>query len=565
MHELLEVVARELTDVGANASVHVGMFPADDGESVYVVVPHEYFVLTATGDHPTRAQLRRTVAFCVEHPGNATFETGARWASAAGSAFDINRDSTQELNRRGVRTQRFVLGYSPLWDQWHGTDTSSRGVDITYLGTTDVRRDYLLALQAEELSQWRTALLIPPHEQMTKPRPDFLMGSDKHRHLANSRILLNLHRGASRSLEWVRVLEAMCNGCAVVSERSVDFEPLVPGVHIAFSDGDVAAGICSALLRNPGRLDEIRDSAYAVCRQELSMRGSVHALMEEAERLAGKRRQARNMTVTSVGYTTNQPPTMPEPPPPDPAMPRLSDWAGPLPETARRTMRDLVSESLDLLKFEVNEVLGGRAKGGEAAVDVVISGNGNIADLAVTCRSLAVQDVAIKVLVAEPVDVLEGVGRPRGRMLNALIEKAGAPVLLIVDPGQELLPGALSKLLDALNRDPALSAVYAMAADTRSGYLWNSLPPEWERLRRRVYLGAPILIRRAAMEAIGGYREDPELLGFEDHELWLRLLSRGHAGALVPQILVRGARTTPPAFSVSGLTPEVTTSLLAPN
>jgi hypothetical protein len=350
-----------------------------------------------------------------------------------------------------------------------------------------------------------------------------------------------------------------------VSERSVDFEPLVPGVHIAFTGGDAAAGICSALLRNPGRLDEMRDAAYALCRQQLLMTGSANELIEEAHRLAGTRRQTRKINMTSVGSRTDQPATMPEPPPPDPAMPRLSDWAGPLPESARSTMRELVSQSLESLKFEIHEVLVGSANGGRAAVDVVISGNGNMADLAVTCRSLAIQGVTIRVLVAEPLDASAEVGCPRGRMLNALIERGSAPVLLIVDPGQELLRGALGKLLDVLNRDPALSAVYAMAADARSGALWNSLPPEWGRLRRRVYLGAPILVRREAIDAIGGYMEEPELVGFEDHELWLRLLSRGHAGALVPQILVRGARTTPPPLSVSGLTPEVTMSLLAPN
>ena len=71
MEELLGVVAEEVRAIGVDASSHRGAFPPGDGNEVFVVVPHEYFVLTDIESHPDAATLRRTIAFCVEHPGNA--------------------------------------------------------------------------------------------------------------------------------------------------------------------------------------------------------------------------------------------------------------------------------------------------------------------------------------------------------------------------------------------------------------------------------------------------------------------------------------------------------------
>src|ERR1017187_3508954 len=179
MGELLEVVSDAVSHTGVRTSIHIGSFPSLSEPAAYVVVPHEFFVLTAPEDQPTDEQLSRTIGFCVEHPGNATFEVSASRGARLGALFDINADSTDELRRRGLSVERFRLGYSPRWDAWGGDSTSLRPTDITYMGTADARRDQLLALQAEALSRWDCRLLLPPHEQMTQPRPDFLMGSEK--------------------------------------------------------------------------------------------------------------------------------------------------------------------------------------------------------------------------------------------------------------------------------------------------------------------------------------------------------------------------------------------------
>jgi len=62
-------------------------------------------------------------------------------------------------------------------------------------------------------------------------RADYLVDGEKFAHLARTKLLVNLHQEHSRSFEWVRVLQAIANGCVVVSEPSLDDQPLVPGEH----------------------------------------------------------------------------------------------------------------------------------------------------------------------------------------------------------------------------------------------------------------------------------------------------------------------------------------------
>lgn len=288
MHELLCVVAHEVqrasdcTDV--EAIVSEGPLP-DDPDGVFVVVPHEYFVVLPEDQHPNEQQLRRTIGFCVEHPGTATFLTTVRMARALGDRVAISESTTSALNRIGLSTQRFVLGYSELWDCWQEA-SDERTLDVLYLGTADERRSRLISLEIEQLDEADLFLAMPPHEPMTRPRPDFFMGAEKHKLLARAKVLLNLHRSESNALEWVRVLEAMCNGCVVVTETSSSFDPLIPGTHFLMSRPRSLTRVVRALLADPDRLADLRRNAYNVVHTELDTQKSARMLIDMAQRLA---------------------------------------------------------------------------------------------------------------------------------------------------------------------------------------------------------------------------------------------------------------------------------------
>ena len=93
--------------------------------------------------------------------------------------------------------------------------------------------------------------------------PGTVFGRDKYELLARSRVLLNIHRDDVRPgyFEWARMIEAMANGCAVLTEPSTGFEPLVEGRHFVATD-DLAGGLerCST---TPTRCAELGEAARA--------------------------------------------------------------------------------------------------------------------------------------------------------------------------------------------------------------------------------------------------------------------------------------------------------------
>ena len=149
------------------------------------------------------------------------------------------------------------------------------------------RRLRALAGYAGTLWPREVKLLVPPERPKTEERADFLMGEAKWRLLASAKTLLNLHRQESAYFEWVRVLEAVANGCVLVSEHSADTDPLVPGEHFVSGTLENLALLADGLLRDEERLVSMRTAAYELVRAELPMRPA-------AERLAACRRLARS-------------------------------------------------------------------------------------------------------------------------------------------------------------------------------------------------------------------------------------------------------------------------------
>ena len=171
MRELLEQIAYEARLAGVDAQVIDGDFPPGD-DIVYVVVPHEYFIVRPPARWPSTELLSRTIALAVEPPGTPSFEVSADHARRCAIVMDINAKSIDELHRRGVSVLPFQLGYSEYFDHWHGVDRPRQN-DIVYLGTSDPRRDALLASYSRWWLSRRVSLFIPS-------RAPGLRASDSH-------------------------------------------------------------------------------------------------------------------------------------------------------------------------------------------------------------------------------------------------------------------------------------------------------------------------------------------------------------------------------------------------
>ncbi|MFD1150194.1 glycosyltransferase family protein [Saccharothrix hoggarensis] len=554
MEELFEVVADAVRRAGGRARTAVGRFPEPEADTVYVVVPHEYFYVTPVADRPADELRRRTIAFCVEHPGTMTFERTAGLIGSLAGAVDINVDSTEELRRRGVAVEHFQLGYTPLWDRWAGDPDAERGVDVTYLGTAERRRSLLLDSYSADLADLRVRLLTPPHEPMVGARVDFLPGEAKFRHLADSRVLINLHREQSKALEWVRVLEALTNGCVVVTEPSTDVEPLVPGKHLVVARPQSLGAVAAGVVAQPSLERDLRLAGYDFVRHELDLLGSARTLVELASNvLAGPPHPAPLPALPTPQAEHRETPLAVDTPSWDPR------FAGE--EAARRevTVPETTAMRLAVERTTYAQRASGRAwhdhlagTSSRSGVDVLVVHRPGEPDPDALVFDLLGGTVRPdRVLVCfdgtplptrTHADVVLEHEMPLGRGVarNGLLARSEADLLLVVDAGMRASRRLVERLVAA-----DVDVAHCPVGDPRDG-LVGALPPEERRLRRLPYLGSGYLVRRDVVDRLGGWTEDPALEGLEDHVFWRRIVAEDVPTALVQQVLLRRQRPDPP-------------------
>ena len=506
MEEILAAVAdvtREAAPTGTEVSSHRGLVSqVIDARTVAVVVPHEYYALTPAEPDALRA---RTVAFGVEHPGTEEFETSVRYAAGLAARFEISADSVEELAHRGIAATPFPLGLVPAWDC--RPDVRHRDVDVAYLGTADARRIGILARAAPDLAGLHTELVLPPHEQITGPRPDFLIGRDKWTLLARSKVLVNLHRGSKTALEWVRVLEAVTNGCAVVTEPSDDLGPLRPGEHLLVAEPDDIGRAAAELARDEPRRAAMAEAAHELCRTELDMTAA-------AARLVDACRQA---VAEAPAVADLAPPPVPEP------GQHLAVW---LPAAGGGTW---APPGLEPAARATQLVTQERAPASDGPVAVLCASLAGDGPVTTTTASVAAELPGLGVHVRRG-----GETGHRGEVRNRLLERSDEPFLAVLDAGDAVIGDALERMADLLRGDPGLDAVLCPA--TYGDTLVNALLPDEQRLRQRVYLTRGYVVRRSTMEALGGFTEAPELAGLVDHHFWLSLTAGGGRTAMLRRI-----------------------------
>ena len=144
-------------------------------------------------------------------------------------------------------------------------------------------------------------------------------------------------------------------------------------------------------------------------------------------------------------------------------------------------------------------------------------------------------------LVAQP-----NAGVSVARNEGARVSRGGH--LVFLDADDVLAPTYVERCLEALHAAPR-GVAYAYTQMQHFGAddaVFASLPFDRRVLLRGNFVNASALVRREAFEAAGGF--DPSFtLGYEDYELWVRMLSLGHVGVLVPEALLRYRRHAAPS------------------
>ena len=501
---------------------------------MFVVVPHEYFRVLPEHLLPGDDVRKRTIGFCVEHPGTDTFTTTLLETRRLGACVDINDDSTAQLAASGVPVERFQLGYSSHWDVWRGAD-SDRPVDVLYLGTADDRRSRFLSVDPETLADYEVFMAMPPHEPMIRPRPDFFMGAEKFRLLSESKILLNLHRSESISFEWVRALEAMSNGCVMVSEHSSDHPPFVPGRHFISGSPHNLVHLARAMLTDPQRLQAMRNETYEFLRNELTMRPAAKMLAQLAIEVADRPRRVAKPRGGQVRARR---------------WPRWATGITNLPAVDRQTIR-ISDDSHRPLRRTLTEHRASRAP---ASVDAIVLATTSMqfstndaADLLQTLQGAGDRSARVVVTGEDAFTVVDPstdaaismdhtIGSP-GERRNAALLQCDSEYVLVLDSVDRLLPGAVGHLVTALKASEA-DAAYGFVITPRFTFL-SALPFEKDRLLTTPYLAAASLWRRSTLIELGGWAwviDDPMEAS---RELWRHLAQTGGNATLVARPLVR--------------------------
>jgi hypothetical protein len=583
--ELLDALADELAAKGVAIERAVDHFPAPRDGLAYVFVPHELLPLIMADAHPSDAQLRRSVTICTEQPGTHWFDETAQIAARARRTVDINRMGVAALGKLGIDARFLQLGYTATWDRWNGDAHASRPVDVALLAGATPRRLAAVARCAGQLARRRTELHLPealvPHSADSEL---FISGARKWELLAGSRLMLNVHRGELGYFEWQRAVEAIANGCVLLSEHSLGFEPLVPGEHfisVSFDSLDVAL---EGLLDDEPRLARMRAAAYALMRAQHPLSSSIDVLAEAIDETT------RQPLAVGVGHlrTSVGRPKPPQLPPPaweaaggrgDLEALRLA-LAQVLVDQRelRATLRDLeLAAQGETAEDQVERM--GATNDSPPRVSVVLTVADQAASVATAIDSVAVSDYTdFELLVVDDASndgsgnrvraalarapwidaTLVTRAQPRGaaQARNLGIERAAGELVYFLDARDAPYAHALGGLVRVLDETPDAVFSYGMVAQAGvdgSAGLTSYLGWDAAMLRYGNFVGAMALVRRRALMEVGGYVTDPLLSGWEDFALWCAFADRGWRGTRLAEIVAsqRLALQAPAAESVN--------------
>lgn len=559
-------IARWITEAGALTGrtarlVDDGSTPHDSDAINLVVAPHEFYLLGGDDDVTIDRSARLSVPVCTEQPGTRWFDIGLVTAAAGRMALDINTHGVAALQAAGVDAAHLRLGgvLSMV------APNVERDIDVVLLGGKTERRAARLAAMAPELWQHHCDLRLFSFSKPVRPdTPGLVFGDDKYRLLARSRILLNIHRDDQRPgyFEWARMIEAMANGCCIVTEPVTGFEPFVEGRDFIATDD--LEGAVAELLADDARCREIGEAARRAAIEMHPLEASIAPLLDRLDRLpAPEPTPRRTPKYRQRMVAAEQRPLLPVFRPNRAIRTKL--YRALIAET---NLQRRIERARSLLVYGVDdhtEIVESEAYGTaspQVSVVVTLYNYAHLvletldsiaASVCVDLEVIVVDDhssddgrVVVERFIGEHPDLpvlLLGSdinrGLPAARNLG--FAHARADRVMVMDADNLVYPNAIARLSQALDDDPDAAFAYSSLEEfgvepgVRSAMAFSV-----ERLCAGNYIDAQAMIRLDAWARHGGYRTGDEMIfGWEDWELWLRIAAAGEHGVHVAQLLGR--------------------------
>jgi hypothetical protein len=538
-----------------------GSVPHDADAINLVVAPHEFYLLAELDDSTIHRAAQISTPVCTEQPGTTWFQTALVTARTSGCALDINEHGAAALRQAGIAARHLRLGGVPSM----AAPPVARDLDLVFLGGKTDRRAARLARLAPRLWDRNVDLRLFSVARPVRPGSlGLVFGDEKYELLARSRILLNIHRDDTLPgyFEWARMVEAMANGCCVVTEPVTGHEPFVDGEHLVVTD-DLEAALAD-LLDDRERCRMIGEAARRAVLETYPLSAS---LAPELERLDAERRSpVTSRRVPRYGHrlvAAQQRPLLPAFRPTQQL--RVDLYRALIAETS---LQRRIEGARSLLRFGVDDhvelVRSAAYHAASPQVSVVVTLYNYAAVVSETLESIAASTgVDVEIIIVDDHSTDDGravvtrfvdshpdvpvllVGSDINRGLPAArnlgFERARADRVMVMDADNLVYPTAIQRLSAALDADPGAAFAYSAleefgtAHGVRSAMAWDV-----ERLCEANYIDAQAMIRRDAWARHGGYRVDDDLVfGWEDWELWLRFAAAGEHGVHVAQMLGR--------------------------
>ena len=561
MRDIAIWIVEAATSLGRTAALVTDRLPEADGSTNLVVAPHEFYVLRSDGETAIRMAAECSTPVCTEQPGTPWFLLSLGFCVGSALVVDINATAVRAIEREGFNAYRLVLGGVPAMDR--SVAGVERDVDVLFLGGKTDRRSAALATLAPLLWNRHADLRLFSFSQpITGAEPGVVFGTDKYELLARSKVLVNLHRADDDGyFEWARMVEAMANRCAVITEPSVGHAPLEASEHFVEAQLDDLPARLIELLDDDRQRNALVDRAHEAVMSTLALDSSVKQMLEQIELLgAPSARRSRWRPSRSIVRTHSHP--------------LLAEFC-PHVELRRRLYQQLLSETSHRRKLErmrcllehgtddhverfqtpafanarptvsvivtlynyahvVVDALDSIVASSEVDLEVIVIDDHSTDSGRSVVQAFMNENLSVPILLLAS-DLNRGLSRSR----NLAIEATRTDKVMIMDADNLVYPTCLQRLSRALDDDPFASFAYAtleaFGADSglRSERGWF-VP--W--LCEANYIDAQAMLRRSTWERHGGYDHDM-ILGWEDWDLWLRLAQAGEHGVHISQMLGR--------------------------
>lgn len=571
--EFAALLQHSLSDLGREVVLEWDKPPtAEAGRISIVVDPNEYFSLLGLTEVERYRALSASVSVTTKQLSPSDVAP-AQWCFYCSPlTLAISRRTAKVLRARGIRAEHLQLGYHKTLDKWGGDLLNKRPRDVSCIGAATGRRANRLAEMAGSLSAFSCDLRLFETGASDNPGDNWPAEGERYSLLAGSKVSLNIHSRDVECFEWGQLMAALANGSVVITETSIDYEPLVPFDHFIQAPSSLLAEYATAVLVNDSWRQEIASDAYEFVRRKLDFVALLERKLQIVESIGGDALTGRHgrsparaggLSVTVGRHHNPEPGSHTESPSrqeraeglvhqvlmSEIVLRRTIDGVGAALTTGSSTFEQREeTRSYRRIRPDLSVVITVRNHGQviEEAISSILRSTTTRFELIVVDDHSTDGSVSVVQRLMRNFDWLPSLlvrrhavgGGAAARNLGIGLSRSD--YVFVSDASTTVFPRALEKLESALNRSDAAFS-YGLIDRMDPSHRIGSISP-WnpERLVRGPYIEDVALLRRSVWERVGGYDQtELALVDWEHHDFWLRLASEGLRGEFLPEFVAR--------------------------